>query len=88
MSRLRQGLKPEGGETRAARLDAQRESPARSEAKGGAQGRPQIPHERVERRSTAAEGMWIREAGRAHQRQAPLSRSQGRVTGIAHPSPG
>ncbi|TCW75550.1 hypothetical protein C5O80_37835 [Burkholderia sp. SRS-46] len=46
---MRQGLKPEGGETRAARLDAQRESPARSEAKGGAQGRPQIPHERVER---------------------------------------
>ncbi|RQQ46315.1 hypothetical protein DF021_34600 [Burkholderia stagnalis] len=36
-ARRRQGLKPVRGETRAARLDAQRESPARSEAQGDAQ---------------------------------------------------
>ena len=35
-ARRRQGLKPVRGETRAAGLDAQRESPARSEAEGDA----------------------------------------------------
>ncbi|AEA65657.1 hypothetical protein bgla_2p0600 (plasmid) [Burkholderia gladioli BSR3] len=36
-ARRRQGWKPARGETRAARLDAKRESPARSEAQGDVQ---------------------------------------------------
>ena len=41
-ARRRQGLKPVRGETRAAGLDAQRESPARSEAEGDARAASQV----------------------------------------------